>query len=185
MDNGDASYRRFLVGDDSGIVELIRDYKDGLILYLFGICGNITSAEELMEETFAKIAIRKPRFKGNSSFKTWLYAIGRNVAVDHLRRESKRQHIPIDEFTEILADAEELEASYIKEERRIILHRVMSRLSPDYRQVLWLVYFEDLSNADVAVVMKKNRRQIENLLYRAKLSLKSELEKEGFVYEEL
>ncbi|MBQ7827634.1 MAG: RNA polymerase sigma factor [Clostridia bacterium] len=185
MDNGDAGYRRFLDGDDSGLYEIIRDYKDGLILYLNGICGNITTAEELMEDTFAKIAIKKPCFSGRSSFKTWLYAIGRNVALDHLRRESKRRYVPIDELPETADDRESLEASYLMEERRITLHRVMTRLCPDYRQVLWLVFFEGLSNSDAAEIMRKTNRQIENLLYRAKNSLKSELEKEGFVYEEL
>ena len=95
------------------------------------------------------------------------------------------QTVPSDECTEIADDRESLESSYIKEERKITLHRVMMHLSPDYRQVLWLVYFEDLSNAEAGAIMKKNRRQIENLLYRAKQALKSELEKEGFVYEEL
>ena len=185
MDNGDASYRRFLDGDDSGIYELVRDYSDGLTLYLYGICGDITMAEEVMEDTFAKLAVKKPVFKGRSSFKTWLYAIGRNLALDHLRRESKKRCVPIEECAEIADDVETLETSYIKEERRIMLHRVMSNLNPDYRQVLWLVYFEGLSNGETATVMKKNRHQIENLVYRAKNSLKSQLEKEGFVYEEL
>ena len=62
MDNGASSYRRFLDGDDEGIVEIIRDYKDGLILYLNGFTRNISTAEELMEETFVKLATRKPRF---------------------------------------------------------------------------------------------------------------------------
>lgn len=185
MDNGNASYRRFLDGDDSGIYELVRDYKDGLTLYLHGICGDVMLAEELMEDTFAKLAIKKPVFKGKSSFKTWLYSIGRNVALDHIRRETKRQHVSIDECTETSDGVESLEISYIKEERRILLHRVMASLNPDYRQVLWLVYFEGLSNAETAKVMKKTCRQIENLVYRAKNSLKSQLEKEGFVYEEL
>ncbi len=185
MDNGDASYSRFLDGDDSGIVELIRDYKDGLILYLYEICGNITTAEDLMEDTFVKLAIKRPRFGGRSSFKTWLYTIARNVAIDHLRRERKIKTVPEDECAETADDGAALESSYIIEERRITVHRAMQNLNPDYRQVLWLVYFEDLSNADAATVMGKTRRQIENLLYRAKLSLKSELEKEGFVYEEL
>lgn len=185
MDNGYASYRRFLDGDDSGIACLIREYKDGLILYLNGIVGNISLAEELVIDTFAKIAIKKPRFAGRSSFKTWLYAIGRNVALDHLRREGKMKTVSPDECAELSDDGEELLSSYIKEERRLSVHRTMGKLCPDYRQVLWLVYFEDLSNAEAAIIMKKSRHQIENLVYRAKKSLKSELEKEGFVYEEL
>ncbi|MBD5159991.1 MAG: RNA polymerase subunit sigma-24, partial [Ruminococcus sp.] len=76
MDNGAVSYRRFLDGDDEGMVEIIRDYKDGLILYLNGITGNILLAEEIMEDTFFKLVVKKPKFSGRSSFKTWLYAIG-------------------------------------------------------------------------------------------------------------
>ena len=50
MDNGASSYRRFLDGDENGIVEIIRDYKDGLIFYLNGFTQNIYVAEELAEE---------------------------------------------------------------------------------------------------------------------------------------
>ena len=62
MDNGASSYRRFLDGDDKGLAEIVRVYRDGLILYLNGIVNNISVAEELMEETFFKIITKKPRF---------------------------------------------------------------------------------------------------------------------------
>ena len=61
----------------------------------------------------------------------------------------------------------------------------MRRLSPEYRQVLWLVYFEELSSKEAAGIMKKTVRSVESLLYRAKKSLRSQLEKEGFDYEKL
>lgn len=185
MENGDASYRRFLDGDDHGLTEIIRDYKDGLILYLNGITGNILLSEELMEDTFARIAIKKPAFRGKSSFKTWLYAIGRNVAIDHLRKESRHKCVSMEECADISDDEESLEESYIREERRIYVHRVLRRLKKDYRQVLYLTYFEGFTNAETAQIMKKSRRQIENLVYRARQSLKSELDKEGYVYEGL
>jgi RNA polymerase sigma-70 factor (ECF subfamily) len=51
--------------------------------------------------------------------------------------------------------------------------------------VLWLVFFEEFQNVQAASIMGKSKKQMENLVYRAKLSLKSELEKEGFVYEDL
>ena len=48
MDNGASSYRRFREdGDESGLIEIIRDYKDGLILYLASIVGDVHTAEEL------------------------------------------------------------------------------------------------------------------------------------------
>lgn len=180
---GAECYQRFLDGDEDGIVEIIRDYKDGLILYLNGIVGNIHTAEDLMEETFVKLVVKKPKFSEKFSFKTWLYTIGRNAALDYLRRNSKKSDTPVDELE--LADKENLELSYIQEEQKIMVHRGLAKLKPEYRQVLYLSFFEELSNEETAAVMHKSRRQIENLLYRAKKSLKTELEKEGFTYEGL
>lgn len=185
MDNGASSYRRFLDGDDKGIAEIVGDYKDGLILYLNGYVNNIFIAEELTEDTFFRLITKKPRFSGKSTFKSWLYAIGRNVAVDYIRHNSKMLSTPIEDMENYLSEEESLEQSYIKEERKIMVHKALSELSADYRTILWLVYFEGFSNKEAAVVLRKNQRQVKNLLYRAKQSLKSKLEKEGFVYEDL
>lgn len=84
-----------------------------------------------------------------------------------------------------LSEELSLEQSYIKEERKIIVHKALSELATDYRTILWLVFFEGFSSKEAATALKKSDRQIKNLLYRAKQSLKSKLEKEGFVYEEL
>lgn len=83
------------------------------------------------------------------------------------------------------AGGEELETGYLREERRIRLHRVLGKLHPDYRQVLYLTYFEGFSHAQARAVMKKSKTQMENLMYRAKKSLKAELLKEGFDDEDL
>ena len=184
MDNGACSYRRFLDGDDNGFIEIIKDYKDGLILYLNNFTENIFTAEDLAEDTFVKIVTKKTRFSGKSSFKTWLYAIGRNIALDYLRKH-KAPEISYDELPEIKEETENLEAQYIKKEDQLTLHKAMGRLSPQYKQVLWLVYFENFSNQETAMVLKKSVRNVETLLYRAKQSLKSELNKEGFIYEKL
>ncbi len=185
MDNGASSYRRFLDGDDKGLAEIVRDYKDGLILYLNGFVSNISVAEELMEETFFKLITKKPRFSAKYSFKTWLYTVGRNVAIDYIRHNSKQSDVSMDDVENYLRDEYDLERMYIVEERKIAVHRALKKLRPEYRQVIWLIYFEGFSNADAAAVMKKSARQMKNLVYRAKSALKSELDKEGFVYEEL
>ena len=184
MDNGASSYRRFLDGDDKGIAEIVESYKDGLILYLNGYVNNVFIAEELTEDTFFRLIVKKPRYSGKSTFKSWLYAIGRNVAIDFVRHHSKQLNTPIEDMENYLSEEQSLERSYIKEERKIAVHKALSKLSVDYRTVLWLVFFEGLSNKEAAIVLKKNERQVRNLLYRAKQALKSKLEGEGFVYEE-
>ena len=185
MDNGEYNYRRFLNGDDEGLTLIIKDFKDGLILYLNSYVNNIYIAEELMEETFFKIAVKKPKFLGRSSFKTWLYTVGRNVAIDYLRHNSKFSISAIDDMENYIKDETDLENMYINNERKIAVHKALSSLKPEYREVLWLVYFEEFSNKEVALLMNKSKRQIENLVFRAKQSLKSTLDKEGLVYQEI
>ena len=185
MDNGASSYRRFLDGDDTGLCEIIRDYKDGLILYLNGYVKNIHTAEELAEDTFFKLCVKRPMFHAKYTFKTWLYTIGKNIAINYLKKASRMADLPISEYGEILSDERSLEQEYIKNEEKIILHRAINCLNRDYSAVLYLVYFEDMSNEEAAKILGKSKRQIENLLYRAKSALKTKLEKEGFTYEKL
>lgn len=185
MDNGAESYRRFLQGDDKAFVEIIRDYKDGLILYLNGFVNNILTAEELTEDVFFKLVTKKPRFNEKSSFKTWLYSIGRNTAVDYLRRNSKQKEVSAEEIRETEDERLSIEQSYIKQERLLLIHRALEKLKPEYKQVLWLVYFEDFSQKETAKIMKKSVHSIETLVYRARLALKAELEKGGFIYEDI
>ena len=185
MDNGASSYRRFLEGDDDGIVQIIKDHKDGLMFYLNSFVQNIHLAEDLTEDTFVKLIAQQPRFSGKSTFKTWLYAIGRNVALDFLRKNAKLPTVSAEEAMTLIADEADVARQYLCSERKLQVHKALKQLNDEYRQVLVLVYFEDFQNDQVASIMGKSKKQIENLVYRAKLSLKSELEKEGFVYEDL
>ena len=108
MENGASSYRRFLDGDDTGITEIVGEYKDGLILYLNNYVNNLCIAEELTEDTFFRLLVKKPKFHGKSSFKSWLYAIGRNVAVDYIRHNSKLSGTPLEEMEGYLSDMQSL-----------------------------------------------------------------------------
>jgi RNA polymerase sigma factor (sigma-70 family) len=186
MDNGASSYRRFRDdGDESGLVEIIKEYRDGLVFYLNSIVGNIHTAEELAEDTFVLLGTKKPKDKGKGSFKTWLYTIGRNIALNDLKRKARTTQISVDDCPEIISEEDDLEKTYIREEQKIIVHRALRKLKPEYRQILWLIYFEDFSNKEAAAVMKKSVHNVETLVYRARKSLKSQLEMEGFVYEKL
>ena len=185
MDIGASSYRRFLDGDDEAFVEIIKNYKDSLILYLNSFTHNLDAAEDLMEDTFLKIITQKPIYRPSASFKVWLFAIARNIARDWYRKQVKHKAIPIEAIASNLIAADNLEQQYLSTERQILVYRALRRIHSDYAQVLYLVFFEDLNNSQVSLIMKKSKRQVENLLYRAKQALKSQLEKDGFIYEGL
>lgn len=181
MDKGAEYYKRYLSGDDEGLVLLIRDYKDGLILYLNGICKNVHTAEDLCEDTFVRLAIKKPRYSGRTSFKTWLYTAARNVALSELRK--KRDFVPTDELE--IPDGITLEDRLADDETRMRIRRLVGRLKPQQREAVWLTFFEDTSVKETAKIMKKSESAVSMLLVRAKANLKKMLTEEGITGEDL
>ena len=130
-----------------------------------------------------RLGIKRPGYNGKASFKTWLYTIARNIAVDHLRRIARNRTVSLDDCRETEDDALPLIEAVIKDEDKRTVHRTMARLKAEHRQILWLVYFEEMSVKDSATVIKKTVHATEMLVHRARLALKCELEKEGFTYE--
>lgn len=78
-----------------------------------------------------------------------------------------------------------MEKRYLHEERKVELHRALRRLKPEYRQVLWLIYFEGMTGKETSRIMKKTVHIVETLAYRARRALKEKLNREGFTCEDL
>ena len=178
------AYKRFLDGDKEALREIIRDHQSGLVMYLNSYVRDLNTADELCSEVFVRLAMKKPNYRGGSSFKTFLYAIGRNVALEYLRLNKRTQTVPLDELLEFPDEADPAE-TFLDNERSETIYRALGKLKPEYAQALWLAYFEELSNKEIAAVMKKSLSAVKSLLHRAKPALKEELEKEGFDYDEL
>lgn len=183
MDN--TAYLRYLSGDDDAFGEIITEYRDGLLLYICTFVGDINFSEEICEDVFVKLAVKKPHFSDSGHFKTWLYTIGRNCALSYLRKVKRRREVPLDEAASSISERQDLEANYIKSEQKKVLYKALSEINENYREVLRLVYLESFKNSEAARIMHRSNRQIENLLYRAKAALKEKLLKDGFVYENL
>ena len=176
MDNGASIYLRFLKDDNEAFVELVREYNDKLVLFLNTIVNDIHISEEAADETFLKLYTDRPAFKSGYSFKTWLYTIGKNTALNYLKKLRKHKIVPLDDLC-FVSDGTDIEAECIQGEEKILLNNAIKSLKSEYSQVLYLIYFEDMSTSEAAKVMQKNNRQISNLIYRAKIALKEEMEK--------
>lgn len=177
------AYKRYLGGDSTALLEIIREYKNGLTMYLNSYVHDLNLADELCCETFVRLADKKPKFRETSSFKTFLYGIGRNVALQYIRRNKKHIAEPLEDAAEI-PDKADLEKEFLLKERNRQLYTAIGNLKSEYAQALWLMYFEELSIKEIAIVMKKSLSAVKVMLYRARQALKAELEKEGFEYED-
>lgn len=175
-------YQKYLDGDQDALYDLVENYKNGLVLYLSSIVNDFHTAEDLMVDTFTKLIIKKPRYLGKSGFKTWLYAIGRNLAIDYLKKQ--KHAVPLDEIENYVSDSDGVLEQALLDERKREVHRAMGKLKSEHRQALILVFFENIEITDAAKIMKKSRHQFDSLLYRAKEALRRELEKGGFNYDE-
>ena len=162
-------------GSEDALRELLLRHRESLTLFLFGYVRNMDDAEELMLDAFAAAAARTSVWSGRSSFRTWLFAIGRNLALRQLKR---RRGAP--PASEEVGESPELEL--LRAERSRQLYEALERVNPEYRQALYLIFFEDMSSEEAAKVMGKSRKQVYNLTERGKKALRAELERMGFDY---
>ncbi|MBQ9746116.1 MAG: sigma-70 family RNA polymerase sigma factor, partial [Clostridia bacterium] len=82
------------------------------------------------------------------------------------------------------ADGAEPDEHILREESRELICLAMEKINPEYAAVLRLIYFEDMTPEEAARVMGKSKKQLANLTYRAKISLRRAMEEEGYSHEE-
>ncbi len=174
MDRMADLYGRFVGGDRACFEEIVAGYYDGLVLYIYGYLGNYHDAEDIVQETFSYLAIKKPHFRGESSFKTWLYRMAVNRSTSHMRSEGRAAFT---ELTDSVAASGECdpEALLIREQRNAKLYEAMRALKKEYYLAIYLRYFEDLSTREIARVMKKTEKQVSNCLSRGREALRKKL----------
>ena len=169
-------YGQYLSGDETGLELLIKKYGDPLTLYIDGYLHDVHEAEDLMMETFSWLFTKKPRIR-DGCFKAYLYKAARHMA---LRHKSRRRIIfSLDDLTRE-PEVQTLVDEVIRtKERNQILHLCMDELNSDYREALYLTYFEGMSYQQAAKVMGKSVKQITNMVYRGKERLRGLLQREG------
>ena len=169
-------YSRYLDGDENGIDELVKKYGSPLTLYISGYIHDIHEAEDLMIEAFTYLFSKRPHIHAGG-LRAYLYKTARNLA---LRHKSRRK--PVFGFDDLKDDPESdilVEEVLKTREKNQILRLCLDKLNPAYREALFLVYFEGLSHAETASLMGKTEKQIADLVYRGKISLRKCLEGEG------
>ena len=181
--SGEELYERFLDGDKDAFDGLVSLYQNELAAFINSFVHDYHEAKHLMIETFAQLIISGGKFAGKSSLKTYIFTIGKNLALRYRKMRASEQHISYEDAIGSLVDDEDTPEHFMElEENKQYLHDAINDLKEEYREVLELLYFEDMSYLEAARVMDKTEKQISNLAYRAKAALKKKLENVGFTY---
>lgn len=165
------------------IAALVEAHRFPLLYFATGIIGNLTDAEDIVEDAFVRLLVKKPRLRDENAMKTYLFTTAKHIAIDYLRKNRRRLKEQKDLEYLPETDVQFLEESVCKTETQREIAAALHTLSPDYREVLYLLYFEELSTAEISKIMGKTKKQIYNLAARAKKALAEILQKEDTPYE--
>ena len=180
----DTDYERALChrvgrGDEDALAELIALYRHPLTAFINSILHDPETAEEITIDVFVDLVNKKAVFRGDSGLKTFLFAVGRNKALRHLRKSRPSSALFCDELWYVAIVTDSLEDTVERTLHAQTIRTALRRLRPSYREVLFLLYYENMTNQQAAVVLHKSAKQVANLSYRAKSALRTILEQEG------
>ena len=179
MDNGASSYRRFLNGDQSAFDEIMQELFHGLLFFINRYVQDIHTAEDLAIDTFSDLLVHRYRYNFKVSLKTYLFMVGRSRALDYIKHRKVLHLVELSEAENQASDERSLEDMMLADERKRVVNNAISQLPEDMRVAIHLVYFENMTYDEAAKVMKKNKKQVDNLLYRAKKELRIILGEDG------
>lgn len=169
-------FKAFLSGDIQGFESMVLRYKNPLIYFIERYVKNLDTAEDLAQDVFVELFVHKDRYRFKSGLKTYIFAIGRNKAIDYIRKEEKNCSLEILNEQEDFINLEEL---VIKKEEIRRLSQAIERLREDYKEIILLIDFEELSYKETAKVLNKTLPQVKILVHRARKSLREIMERKG------
>jgi len=167
--------------NEAVLEQMMRQYGEKILQLVYLIVKDRSMAEDITQEVFLKAFRSLHTFRAESNMKTWLYRIAINESKKYLRSWSFRRIFSTFQKEELSErqDDEQVEQTVIGNwTKEQITERIMD-MSPQYRQVIVLHYYEDLRIKEIAQVMDVSEQVVRAKLSRARKQFKSLLEKEG------
>jgi len=174
---------RILGGDHDRFTELVRRYEKRVINYVYRIIHRYEDAHDLAQDIFVKVYLALDRYDPKYQFSTWLFRIAQNAAIDSLRKKSLPE-VPIARPSEDESQKErEFADGGVSPYRALknkqlgaAIEKAVANLPPDYRELIQLRHFAELSYEEIATMKKLPLGTVKNKLFRARNLLKTELD---------
>jgi len=176
-------------GEQVAYAELLGYYRDSLYFMLIKMVRNKEDAEDLTIEAFEKAFRNLAAYKTDFAFSTWLFKIATNHGIDFLRsQKSKKTKIYIDTTEEgsnsdigyripIIEKSLNPEERMERKQKEELLKSIIKKMSPDYRRILILRYFEEYSYAEISEKLEIPIGTVKARLFRSRELLASIMRK--------
>jgi RNA polymerase sigma-70 factor (ECF subfamily) len=167
-------------GDQSAFPPLVHRYKSPLYGYLMRMVHNSEMAEDCFQETFLRVHRKAYTYRSGATFRSWLYAIATNTALDTLRRVARRpQTDPIEEREPVNFDANDPSDDAARSELRQTVMAAINTLPPQQRAALVLAYYQGHTYPEVAEIMGCSLGTVKTHMSRALKKLSTQLPRGG------
>lgn len=163
------------VADLSLLEDLLFQYEKAVFNYIFRLVSQRQNAEDLTQETFIKVYKSLDQLDPEKNIKSWIYKIATNTVYDWLRKKQKKPELFLIDDLKVGFETIDQNDAYWSIERVKDLEQALERISPSYRAVLLLHYYEDLSYEEVSKVLSIPLNTVKIHLHRAKKALKDEI----------
>ena len=150
----------------------IYEIAGGRMLAVAASVAGKDNAEDILHDSFIKIARFAGKYKKGTNAYAWLTKIVRNTALDFVRSKKARTEVSSEEFYSLSS----LDYSPEKRENAIMLETAIAKLEPDEKKVIYYRYYLDLSIRDIAKQMKCGKSSAQRLAERAERKLKNFLD---------
>ncbi len=165
-------------GSEDAFERLVLEYHDRLMGLLMRTARDPLLAQELEQQTWIKVWKNLPRFKGDSSFFTWLYSVAVRTALDYFRRVKRLSEVEYMDQLDTPGNGAELyrpDRDVMNTELQQQCEQAMNRLSEKLRMVLVLRELEGLSYKEIARIMKCREGTVMSRLYNARKKMQQML----------
>jgi RNA polymerase sigma-70 factor (ECF subfamily) len=164
-------------GDIDAFEKILLLYEKAIFNHIYRIVSNKKDAEDLTQETFIRLYEKRSLINPDKNFKSWLYKIATNIALDFLRKKTRQKELFLIDSDQEPFETIDEEDSYYRIERTYDLERALSKLKLIHKTVLLLFYRDDFDYEAIAKTLDVPINTVKTHLYRAKKELKEILEK--------
>jgi RNA polymerase sigma-70 factor, ECF subfamily len=131
-------------GDSSCLATLFERHHRGVFQFCLQMLRDRAQSEDLVQDVFLKMLQKASSFRGEGSFRGWMFNIARNVTLDHMRAQKRRggELVSDDAIDHHLADHRSAEQSAAGSQKMNFVLRAMANLPAAAQEVIWLGRFE-------------------------------------------